>query len=94
MTNNEYLKVVTGREPNNDILAKIKAHSKTFNITEKVCAWYKDMKDFYSDWCDKTIGFTKTEARALYKEGLLSGEFQRIKNYGILRYSEMSNYHE
>lgn len=63
-------------------LKKINRHCKRFN-TNSICAWYSDWEDFCSDWCHE-IGYTRTQARELLHGG--KGEFQILKNIGILRY--------
>ena len=72
---------------NENVIQKIKKHIKEYKLTDQICAWYENMTDFYSDWCDKYNGYySKEEAREIYDEGICDGEFQRIKGYGILRY--------
>lgn len=61
---------------------KIKRHCKRYSLKPDICAWYRDMQDFFSDWCE--LGYTKTEARKLLHSG--SGEFQIINDFGIVRY--------
>ena len=73
----KYMKVT------DDIIRKIKAHCSRYNITTEVCAWYSDMEDFFSDWCDN-CGYTRTEARKIYHGG--QGEFQTFPNGNIIRY--------
>lgn len=62
---------------------KITAHCRRYGIPEKVCAWYSDMDDFFTDWCDD-CGYTRTEARNIYHGGI--GEFQTFSNGNIIRY--------
>lgn len=49
----------------------------------EICAYYKDWKDFCSNWCDHK-GFTKTEARKLLH--LRNGEFMEL-SIGIIRFA-------
>ena len=59
-------------------------HCSKYNLKPKVCAWYKDIDDFYSDWCDG-CGYTRTQAREIYHGG--NGEFQTFPNGNIIRYA-------
>lgn len=62
----------------------IELHASEYDIEPKICAWYKDMDDFYSDWC--SIGYTKEQADRLLEED--SGEFMFLpENLGIIRYA-------
>ena len=74
---NQYKKVTE------KVKRKIENHAKKYNIDCKICAWYKDRKDFYSDWCDG-LHYTKEEARQLIKEN--KEEFLTIRNFGIVRF--------
>ena len=70
------------------VILKIKQHIRKHGLSDTITAWYRDMPDFYSDWCDKyNCAYSKSEARGIYDEGICDGEFQRIKGYGILRYA-------
>ncbi len=63
---------------------KIENHVKKYKIEGPVIAWYKDMNDFYSDWC--ALGYTKTEARKLLHGGI--GEFMQLpEGNGIIRFA-------
>lgn len=71
-----------------DIKQKIEKHAKRYGIRPEIeiCAWYQDWEDFCSDWCSKTIGYTKTEARKLLHGGI--GEFMFLpNNLGIVRFA-------
>ena len=57
-------------------------HCSKYKIRPNICAWYKDMDDFYSDWT--AIGYTKETADRLYKD--CKAEFQTFKNGNIIRY--------
>lgn len=63
---------------------KIKKHIKRYSLSGDICAYYIDWKDFCSDWCND-LSYTKKEAKKLLHGG--KGEFQIIKDYGIIRYS-------
>lgn len=68
-----------------EIKQKIEKHAKRYGIKAEICAWYQDWKDFCSDWCSKSIGYTKTEARKLLHRG--TGEFMYLPNeLGIVRF--------
>lgn len=67
-----------------EIKHKIDKHAKRYGIRPEICAWYKDWKDFCSDWCEH-CGYTRTEARKLYHGGI--GEFMKLPNgLGIVRF--------
>ena len=57
-------------------------HCNKYGIKPCICAWYDDMDDFYSDWCDD-IGYSKTDARSLLSEG--DGQFKKFKDGQIIR---------
>jgi hypothetical protein len=57
-------------------------HCSKYNIKPKVCAWYKNIDDFYSDWMG--IGYTKETADRLLTN--CKEEFQKFKNGNIIRY--------
>lgn len=61
-------------------------HCNRYRVKPVICAWYDDMDDFYSDWCD-VVGFTKTEARQRLKEGKRIGEFKIFSDNQIIRVS-------
>jgi len=68
-----------------DIKKKIEKHAKRYGIKAEICAWYQNLKDFYSDWCSENIGYTKTEAKRLLHGGI--GEFMYLPNkLGIVRF--------
>lgn len=68
-----------------EIQQKIENHAKMHGIKAEICAWYKDLDDFYSDWCSKNVGYTKREARELFYRGI--GEFMYLpNNLGIVRF--------
>ena len=46
-------------------------HAMRYALHTDICAYYKDMEDFFSDWC--SIGYSRTEARKLMHGG--HGEF-------------------
>lgn len=61
-------------------------HCNKYNITPKICAWYDNMEDFYSDWCNiNDLNFTKQQAKERYQEGKETGEFCKFKNGEIVR---------
>ena len=65
------------------IEAKIKSHCSRYSIKDNICAWYYNLEDFFSDWCEE-CGYTRTEARRIYHGGY--GEFQTFPNGNIIRY--------
>jgi hypothetical protein len=73
----QYMKV------NKDVTKAIHRHCARYNLEPRICAWYADMEDFFSDWCDD-CGYTRTEARSIYHGG--KGEFQTFPNGNIVRY--------
>ena len=73
----QYMKVT------DEVKNKITTHCNRYGISDKICAWYSDMEDFFSDWCDD-CGYTRTQARAIYHGG--NGEFQTFSNGNIIRY--------
>ena len=75
---NQYMKVT------DEIKNKIARHCNRYGIKEEICAWYSDMEDFFSDWCDN-CGYTRTQARKIYHGGI--GEFQTFANGNIIRYA-------
>ena len=70
-----------------EVVEKIRTHVKKFELTGEICAWYKNMDEFYSDWAHEALGgLSQEKARERYNEGKETGEFQFIKDYGIIRY--------
>lgn len=66
------------------IKQKIEKHANRYGIKAEICAWYRDWKDFCSDWCDQ-CGYTKTEARRILHGGI--GEFMFLpEENGIVRF--------
>ncbi len=65
-----------------DIKKKISRHCKRYSIEEDICAWYKDIEDFFDDWCK--IGYTRTEARSVLHGNI--GEFMIFSNGNIIRF--------
>ena len=57
-------------------------HCSKYKLKPKVCAWYKNVDDFYSDWME--IGYTKEMADRLLND--CKEEFQKFKNGNIIRY--------
>ena len=57
-------------------------HCSRYKIKPKVCAWYKDIDDFYADWMK--IGYSKETADRLFTH--CKEEFQQLKNGNIIRY--------
>jgi len=60
-------------------------HCNHHGVAPEICAWYDDMKDFYSDWCGKSVGYTKEQAKRVFFEGKNIGEFKVFKNGEIVR---------
>ena len=73
----QYMKIT------DEIKNKITKHCRRYGISEEVCAFYSDIEDFYSDWCDN-LGYTRTEAKQIHHGGI--GEFQTFSNGNIIRY--------
>lgn len=80
----EYLENMSNLKVNEELKKKIEKHMKRFNLYNGICAYYYDWNDFCTDWCDD-IGYTRTEAKKLLHGGI--GEFQIIKDLGIIRYT-------
>lgn len=77
----DYKKKITQEQA--QILIK---HCNKFQITPDICAWYDNMEDFYSDWCNiNDLNFTKQQAKERYQEGKETGEFCKFKNGEIVR---------
>lgn len=64
---------------------KVVAHANAFGIDPNICAWYDDMDDFYSDWCDE-IGYSKEEADALMCNN--PDEFLTFEDGSIARFAK------
>jgi hypothetical protein len=60
---------------------KLIKHCNDYNIKPEICAWYDDLEDFFSDWCN--IGYKRTEARELLNSN--KDEFCKFKNGEIVR---------
>lgn len=58
-------------------------HCVKYKVKPEICAWYKDMDDFYSDWMG--IGYSKELAKKLYDD--CKEEFQTFGNGNIIRYA-------
>lgn len=61
---------------------KLIKHCNRYHIQPTICAWYDDLEDFFSDWCDN-CGYTRTEARKIYHGG--KGEFCTFSTGEIVR---------
>lgn len=61
-------------------------HCNDYGIKPVLCAWYEDMDDFYSDWCDE-VGYSQAEADRLFEEGTQSGEFKQFSDDSIVRFN-------
>lgn len=58
-------------------------HAMRYALHTDICAYYKDMEDFFSDWC--SIGYSRTEARKLMHGG--HGEFMKLPDgLGYIRF--------
>lgn len=67
-----------------NITLAIGKHAMRYMLHGDICAYYKDMEDFFSDWC--SIGYTRTEARKLLHSG--HGEFMKLPdNLGYIRFA-------
>ena len=63
-------------------------HCNEYDIKPVICAWYDDMQDFYTDWIhDNHIFKTEDEADSRYQEGVETGEFLKLKDNQIVRFS-------
>ena len=83
-SNLPYLKQVTDSDIPEEVYDAILAHMQARKVN-LICAWYKDMDDFYSDWCNPNdCAYSKEEADSLLHTN--SREFQIIEGVGILRY--------
>lgn len=77
----DYLEYLT-----EDQLKLIVRHCHRYGIKPDLCAWYEDMEDFFSDWCDH-VGYTRQEARERFKEGKANGEFKQFSDESIVRFN-------
>lgn len=61
-------------------------HCNEHEIYPDICAWYENMEDFYSDWCNpKTVNMTREQAREIFDNRKITGEFCRFANGEIVR---------
>ena len=66
------------------ITLAIEKHATKYDIHGDICAYYKDLEDFFTEWC--SIGYTRTEARKLMHGGY--GEFMKLPdNLGYIRFA-------
>ena len=64
----------------------IESHAKKHKLNPTICAWYKDMTDFYLDWVTQ-CGYIKTQADRILKNGIKSGEFLWLPDgLGLVRF--------
>ena len=83
-SNLPYIKQVTDSDIPEEVYDAILAHMQARKVN-LICAWYKDMDDFYSDWCNPNdCAYSKEEADSLLRTN--PREFQIIEGFGILRY--------
>lgn len=83
-SNLPYIKQVTDSDIPEEVYGVILAHMQARKVN-LICAWYKDMNDFYSDWCNPNdCAYSKEEADSLLR--MNPREFQIIEGFGILRY--------
>lgn len=85
LTNEYNIEYPTAYPKLNETQAKsIVRHCNKYVVPKEICAYYSDMQDFFSDWCDD-LGYSRTEARALLYCG--KGEFKTFKGFGIIRFA-------
>lgn len=71
-------------EVTKDVKDSIKKHIQTYHVTPKVCAWYINDIDFYSEW-HRTLGYTIEEATKILTSH--TGEFLFLPaDKGIIRF--------
>ena len=64
------------------VIKAAEKHAKRYGL-HVICAYYKDMEDFFSDWTG--IGYTRTEARQILHGR--KGEFLKLpNNLGYVRF--------
>ena len=64
---------------------QVLSHCNEKNIKPNICAWYDDMDDFYSDWCEE-LNYSLEDADSLLSDE--SGEFLEFENSAsIIRFS-------
>lgn len=69
----------------NNIILDIEKHMTKYQLCTDICAYYKNMDDFFSDWC--SIGYTKNNAKKLLKEN--PDEFMKLPyNLGYIRFEK------
>lgn len=70
-------------ELSDQTILAIGKHAMRYALHTDICAYYKDMEDFFSDWC--SIGYSRTEARKLMHGG--HGEFMKLPDgLGYIRF--------
>lgn len=68
-----------------EIKHAIGTYASRFGIKPCICAWYRDMEDFYSEWCNEPCNYTRKEAWELMHNGI--GEFMTLPHrQGIVRF--------
>ena len=66
------------------IVLAVGKHAMRYVLHGDICAYYTNLEDFFSDWT--SIGYTRTEARALLHGG--KGEFFKLPdNLGYIRFA-------
>lgn len=66
------------------IVLAVGKHAMRYTLHGDTCAYYANLEDFFSDWT--SIGYTRTEARALLHGG--KGEFFKLPdNLGYIRFA-------
>jgi len=76
----DYLNRLTGKQK--EVVIK---HSNKYNVKPRICAWYYNLNDFYSDWCDH-IGLSELDAddKLLGREN--PAEFLQFDDGQIIRF--------
>lgn len=70
------------------VIEEIESHARFYRRKARICAWYENMDDFRSEWCD-ILGYKEEEILSLLinHEGYRHGEIRFLKNApGIVRY--------
>lgn len=68
-----------------EVKQEIAKHAEIYGLEEEICAWYKNLDDYFSDWCKKPISYTEEQAtQLLFRK---NGEFMMLpKKLGIVRF--------
>lgn len=72
-----------------NVIKEIEDHARFYKREARICAWYKGMNDFRSEWCDE-MGYREDEImrQVINHDGSRHGEFMFLKSAcGIVRFA-------